>query len=263
MRRPSHLKADVHAKRPDIREIVMEKLDVVGMPNGGHKFAGEISSGMRKRAGPARALVLDQKILLVDEPASGLDSVRTAYLSQLLIDINAQIDDRAATLEDLNNLPALVGGDPTGPIVDELIDGPIADSCEQRIDWNSLGCNLIAASELPGCVGVAAGAGLSGGCEDVGGGGNPPGTEVGTEMGIVVHLSDRVGPERRRGTRRSRRAQDSGNSVLPDALETCADLIASTIAGRILELGGTNLDVRQLATSAAYAVFVSSAGSLQ
>ena len=83
-----------HTKKSEseIHKIVMEKLDIVGMPNDGHKFPGEISGGMRKRAGLAPALVLDPKIILVDEPDSGLDPVRTAYLSQLLIDINAQID---------------------------------------------------------------------------------------------------------------------------------------------------------------------------
>jgi len=47
---------------------------------------------MRKRAGLARALVLEPKIVLFDEPDSGLDPVRTAYLNQLIIDLNQQTD---------------------------------------------------------------------------------------------------------------------------------------------------------------------------
>lgn len=68
----------------EIREIVLTKSDMVGMLDHMKKYPGEVSGGMKKRAGLARALAMDPEIILFDEPDSGLDPVRVSYLDELV-----------------------------------------------------------------------------------------------------------------------------------------------------------------------------------
>jgi phospholipid/cholesterol/gamma-HCH transport system ATP-binding protein len=74
----------------EILDIVHKRLEEVGLGGAHDKMPNELSGGMRKRAGFARALVLDPNIVLFDEPDSGLDPVRTALLCELIQEIHEE-----------------------------------------------------------------------------------------------------------------------------------------------------------------------------
>jgi phospholipid/cholesterol/gamma-HCH transport system ATP-binding protein len=74
----------------EIESIVTRRLREVGLGEAHYKMPNELSGGMRKRAGFARALVLDPEIVMFDEPDSGLDPVRTALLCELIKEVHAE-----------------------------------------------------------------------------------------------------------------------------------------------------------------------------
>ncbi len=85
------LRQHTDLKEHDIREAVMDQLARVGLADAATRMPNQLSGGMRKRAGLARALVLEPGIVLCDEPDSGLDPVRTALLGELLIEQHAEL----------------------------------------------------------------------------------------------------------------------------------------------------------------------------
>ena len=97
-----------HTKKPEkeIKDIVIEKAGLVGLLDHLKKTPGEVSGGMKKRAGLARALVMEPEIVLFDEPDSGLDPVRVAYLDELVV--NVQRETGATFFIITHNIPSVM-----------------------------------------------------------------------------------------------------------------------------------------------------------
>jgi phospholipid/cholesterol/gamma-HCH transport system ATP-binding protein len=75
-----------------IREMVNEKLELVGLNDVYHKYPGEMSGGMKKRVGLARAVVMNPEVVLYDEPTTGLDPIMADNINDLIRDLQGNMN---------------------------------------------------------------------------------------------------------------------------------------------------------------------------
>jgi phospholipid/cholesterol/gamma-HCH transport system ATP-binding protein len=86
------LRERTRLRLPEIREMVREKLRLVGLDGMEHKMPAELSGGMRKRVGLARAIALDPPIILYDEPTTGLDPILCDTIDRLIMETQEKLD---------------------------------------------------------------------------------------------------------------------------------------------------------------------------
>ena len=116
------LREKTKLKESKIEEKVLEMLDQVGLTGMGHKFPAELSGGMRKRAGLARALVMGPEIILFDEPTTGLDPLLARTIHDLIVETQRKFGFTGVMVS--HEIPEVFG---ISDFVAMLLDGVIVE----------------------------------------------------------------------------------------------------------------------------------------
>lgn len=85
------LREHFHYSEPELRRIVAKKLTLVGLPGIEEMMPADLSGGMKKRVGLARAIATDPKVILYDEPTTGLDPTNTHRINQLIVELQKNL----------------------------------------------------------------------------------------------------------------------------------------------------------------------------
>ena len=87
-----------HKAPEEIAQIVREKLKMIGLPDAGVKMPGELSGGQKKRVALARAIALGPRVILYDEPTTGLDPIRSDVINELIIKLQRELKVTSITV---------------------------------------------------------------------------------------------------------------------------------------------------------------------
>jgi phospholipid/cholesterol/gamma-HCH transport system ATP-binding protein len=87
----------------ELRDIAENKLELVGLPGIGRLMPAELSGGMRKRVGLARAIAMEQRIILYDEPTTGLDPVNSDVINELIVRLSTPVTTSIVVTHDMTS----------------------------------------------------------------------------------------------------------------------------------------------------------------